>query len=199
MKHYYVGVDMDGVLYPFDTAFNKLSKKYGGPTHDFKAWVDFSKTYGDDIVDKVWHDPTLFNSEPPYPKAIEGLKALYDIPGVKPLIITNPGRNPELSITAKWHWLQKYAPFVHHYDFITMHPKWLMNLDMIIEDNHDNVLSCLKAHPDTSVYQAVLVSRPWNEKYQTKLMRRGAYVVEGIEQVPSLLGLLTRFKEVSNG
>lgn len=189
---YYVGVDMDGVLYPFDKAFNRLSKKYGGPQHDFKAWVNFAETFGDKVVEKVWHDPSLFQIEDPYPRCIQALKDIHSMKNVKVLIITNPGRNPEISVPAKWAWLQKHAPFVHHYEFITMHPKWLMHLDLLVEDNHDNAKACLKKG---YVERVGLVSRPWNEKYHKKLIDKGAYVAKGLEFVPPLVSLFKKIKE----
>jgi 5'(3')-deoxyribonucleotidase len=180
-----IAMDMDGVLYPFDLAFNELSLKHGGPEHDFKNWINFSEVFGDEVVDKIWGDPTLFNCQPPYMSATLGMAELRDMPGVEVFVVTNPGRNPEITIPAKWAWLQHNFPWIDAYHFVTMHAKWLFKTDMIVEDFPGNINKWVKHNPGST---AVMIERPWNQTEVPKLLRKNVYVLSrGVETVPALV------------
>lgn len=195
MAKYTIAMDMDGVLYPFDDAFNALSVEYGGPKHDFTNWVNFSEVFGDEIVDKIWHDPRLFQSHPPYVSAALGMAELRDMSNVEVFVVTNPGRNPEITIPAKWAWLQENFPWIDAYHFVTMHAKWLFQTNMLVEDFPDNINKWVKHNPGNT---AVMIDRPWNKAVTQKMLARNVFVLQGgVALVPNLVSHFIR-KEAVN-
>jgi 5'(3')-deoxyribonucleotidase len=178
---YTVAMDVDGVLYPFEGVFSRLYKQYGGEEDlVFDRWVDFS-TLDEDIVSRVWKDPLLFNSAEPIPGAVETMKALSEMPGVKVVITTSFGRSPEIAVAAKWSWIQRWFPWVEGWDFITIHHKWLLATDMLVDDFHHNVEAWMKHNKPGC---GVLVKRPWNKAKVPYLSARGALIAEnGVQDI----------------
>jgi len=180
MSKYVIAMDMDGVLYPFDDAWNTICVEHGGQPHDFKDWVNFSEVFGDALVDAIWHDPKLFQIKEPYPEAVQMMQQLEEMsPFVEVYLVTNPGRNIDITIPAKWAWVQQWFPWITAYHFVTMHAKWLFKADMIVEDFPGNIDKWLKANP---VGDAVMISRRWNTNKKTAVIKQGA-VVLGLEDV----------------
>lgn len=185
MAKFTISMDMDGVLYPFPEAFNHLVVKYGGQPHDFTKFVNFSEVFGDEVVDKIWADPDLFRIERPYDGVVYAMEQLRAMQDVEVYIVTNPGRNPDITIPAKWAWIKKHLPWVHQYQFVTTHAKWLFRTDLIVEDHPPNIEKFLKHNPDK---QAVLIERPWNERKAQRLINKGVYVlVQGIVGLPTVI------------
>jgi 5'(3')-deoxyribonucleotidase len=98
------------------------------------------------------------------------MRTLEDMPEVKVVITTSFGRLPDVVVPAKWEWTQRWLPWFRGFDFITIHHKWLLSTDMIVDDFHNNIEKWMKHHPGA----AVLVSRPWNASNRERLQRRGA-------------------------
>ena len=182
---YTIAMDMDGVLYPFDEIFLQLYKNYGGEQNFvFDKWVDFS-TLDEGIVSQVWRDPELFMSGAPIPGAVETMRALEDMPDVKVVITTSFGRVPDVVVAAKWAWVQKWLPWFQGWNFITIHHKWLIGTDMIVDDFHNNVEAWMNKH---LTGQGVLVRRPWNEAEVSRLERRGAFITDnGVQDILPLV------------
>lgn len=174
MAKFTISMDIDGVLYPFDIAFNRLVEKYGGEPHDFQKWINFSEVFGDEVVDKVWNDPDLFLSEEPYPEVEYVMEKLRTMKDVKVYFVTNPGRNLPITIPAKWAWVQKHFPWLHPYQFVTTHAKWLFRTDLLVEDHAPNIEKFLKFNPDKI---GMIIERPWNKRQIAKLMNKGVYVM----------------------
>jgi 5'(3')-deoxyribonucleotidase len=192
-------MDMDGVLYPFDKAFNRIIVKHGGTPHDFKGWINFSEVFGDDIVDKVWEDSELFRIEDPYDGAVYAMQQLDALEGVEVYIVTNPGRNPHITIPAKWGWIQEHLPWVHHYQFVTTHAKWLFQADMIVEDHPPNIEKFLKCNPGK---EATMVQRPWNDRKTKRMLDKGVYTVTNVATLALVIEYMVnkkaRLREVVN-
>ena len=198
MAKFTISMDMDGVLYPFDIAFNGLIEKYGGEPHDFKTWINFSEVFGDKIVDKVWNDSDLFLAEEPYPGADYVMNDLNEMKDVKVYLVTNPGRNPHITIPAKWAWVQKHFPWIHPYQFVTTHAKWLFRTDLLVEDHPPNIEKFLKFNPDKT---GMLIERPWNERKVAKLMNKGVYIMpRGVTGLATVVKFLVNrtFEEAVN-
>lgn len=175
-------MDMDGVIYPFEDAFNELMVQYGGEPVDFTEWQDFSTMPGD-IIAQIWADPSLFSRVEPYPAAIETLVALKQLTDDL-YLVTRPGRNPEITIPSKIRWVQQYMPWFDIRYFTTMFPKWLFRADMIVDDHPPIVDKWRKQNEEDGM--AVLLSRPWNEDKQKWLKRRGAEIAKDYVDVIDL-------------
>jgi 5'(3')-deoxyribonucleotidase len=152
-------MDMDGVLYPFEEAFNQLYVKYGGEAIAFDHWLDFSTLPGD-IVSKVWNDPKLFRLNKPYPGTQQMMKMLDEMKDVEVFYVTSFGRNPDITVPSKWLWLKRYFPWVSERNFVAMCAKWFFQADMIVEDFPSNIKKWQKYNPEGN---AVLIRQPWNE------------------------------------
>jgi 5'(3')-deoxyribonucleotidase len=188
---YNVGMDMDGVLHQFDKVFNKLYVEYGGEPQAFDEGVDFGQME-QSITSQVWLDPRLFRVGEPYADAVEMMNTLRYIEGVHVFIVTSFGRNPEIHVPGKWGWLQEHMPWVNSRDFITIADKWLLQVDMLVEDFHGNILKWQKANPTGD---PVLIHRPWNASKADKLERRGVHVLrDGVQSVPELVCALAEKK-----
>jgi 5'(3')-deoxyribonucleotidase len=185
-------MDMDGVLYPFDRAFNRVIEKHGGKRHDFRGWINFSEVFGDEIVDKVWEDSDLFRIEDPYDGAVYAMQQLDAMEDVQVYFVTNPGRNPHITIPAKWEWIQEHLPWVHHYQFVTTHAKWLFQADMIVEDHPPNIEKFLKYNPTK---EATLIMRPWNERKVKRLLDKGVYAVSEVATLALVMDYMQRKAE----
>lgn len=176
MSKFRVSMDMDGVLYPFDQAWNAVCEAHGGKAHDFSEWINFSEVFGDSLVDEIWHDPTLFQIEKPYVAAYEMMQELAEMQDfVEVFIVTNPGRTIDITIPAKWNWVQKYFPWIDAYHFVTMHAKWFFKTDMIVDDFPGNVRKWLRQNPTG---EAVMIEQPWNTGEITKIRNLGGLVMD---------------------
>lgn len=177
-------MDMDGVLYPFDDAFNEVIVEYGGEPQDFSEWKDFSTMPGD-TIEKVWKDPTLFSRSPPYPAAIEMMVALNQM-DINLYIVTRPGRNPEITIPAKLQWIHEYMPWFDLRNFTAMFPKWYFKSDMIVDDHPPIVDKWRKHNPDGL---PVMFEQKWNHKKSAWMKQRGATVATSYADIVDLADL----------
>jgi len=176
MSKYTIAMDMDGVLYPFDKAWNAVCVAHGGAPHDFTDWINFSEVFGDSLVEEIWADPALFQVENPYIEALPMMQELEEMkPHVEVFIVTNPGRNIDVTIPAKWAWIQKWFPAIDAYHFVTMHPKWYFKTNMIVEDFPGNIEKWLKHNPTGD---AVMIEQNWNKDKIPAMRNRGALVMD---------------------
>lgn len=183
---YTIAMDMDGVVYPFEDAFNDLYTEFGGEYQPFDHWIDFSTLPGE-LVGKVWDDPRLFTIRGAYPNAQLVIQAIRTMPDTRMFFATSFGRREEAGVIVrnKLEWIQKQWPGFDSHDFIAIHAKWLLDTDMIVDDFPDHVRKWKNYHPEGA---SVLIRRPWNEDQLLKLERRGVIIVEnGVEGVLSII------------
>jgi 5'(3')-deoxyribonucleotidase len=172
MSKYRVMMDMDGVLYPFEEAFNQLYVKYGGEPIAFDHWLDFSALPGG-IVEKVWNDPDLFRINKPYPGTQQAMKELDDMADVEVYYVTSFGRNPDITVPSKWLWLKRYFPWVSERNFAAICVKWFFRADLLVEDFPSNIKKWKKENPEG---KAMLVQQPWNEDRVDEMLELGVYI-----------------------
>lgn len=173
MSKFTILMDMDGVLYPFEDAFNELYVQYGGKPLPFDKWVDFSTMPGK-LIGKVWEDPSLFNRSAPYPRSMEMMVALNQME-VDMYIVTRPGRHPEVTVPAKIAWVKKWMPWFDLRNFTTMFPKWLFNADMIVDD-HPPIVDKWRKHNPNGL--PILFTQPWNLDKVDWMRKRGTSIAE---------------------
>lgn len=184
-----VGMDMDGVLYPFDEAFNRLYMMYGGEEQNFDSWLDFGKM-DQDIVSKVWKNPELFTASGPYPGVVSIMEQLHETPDLDVVIMTNPGRDIPITFPAKWAWIQKWLPWVEPQDMIVAYHKELVRVDLLVEDFPGNIKKWMKSNP-TGL--AMMVKQPWNQTEVERLSKKGVLISnEGISPTISVVNQLLR-------
>jgi 5'(3')-deoxyribonucleotidase len=189
-----VAMDMDGVIYPFDKAFNELMEQYGGERQEFSKFLDFSTMPGR-IIESVWNDPTLFTRSEPYEDAQWMMAELMAIPEIEVFIVTRPGRNPHITIPAKWKWVEQWFPRVPVKNFVTLAPKWLFRSHVIVDDFPDNVRKWQNCNPEGL---PILVQRDWNLDVVEKFKKRGILVAEN--GVSSILPFIKQYvKENAHG
>jgi 5'(3')-deoxyribonucleotidase len=181
---YSIAVDMDGVLHPFDVAFNTLYEEYGGEPQSFDQWKDFAVDFVGEISDKVWTDPRLFNMVPPYEGAQKMIDDLMAQDNVEVFFVTSPGRSIEVTIPAKWKWLQTFFPKVVSRQFVTTAAKWYFSSDIIIEDFPGNLKKWYNRNPGGT---PIMIRRPWNEDKVEKMKQRGILVLDDLKDVSPLV------------
>lgn len=174
MSKFRILMDMDGVLYPFEEAFNQLYVKYGGEPIAFDTWLDFSKLPGE-LVEKVWKDPNLFRINKPYPGTQAMMRRLDEMDGIEIFFVTSFGRNPDITVPSKWLWLKRYFPWVSERRFVAMCPKWYFRGDLIVEDFPSNIKKWRKENP---AGRSILVRRPWNEDKIEEMYNAGVHIFD---------------------
>jgi 5'(3')-deoxyribonucleotidase len=172
MSKYRVLMDMDGVLYPFEEAFNQLYVRYGGEPIAFDKWLDFAELPGE-IVDKVWKDPNLFRINKPYPGTQQVLQKLNNMDDIEVFYVTSFGRNPDITIPSKWLWLKHWYPWVSEKRFVATRAKWFFRGDLLVEDFPSNIKKWKKQNPEG---EAVLVQQPWNADKIEEMVDMGVYI-----------------------
>ena len=174
MSNYRIIMDMDGVLYPFEEAFNTLLVKHGEEPIAFDRWLDFSTMPGDG-VEKVWKDPDLFRLGKPYPGTQEMMLKLHEIDDIEVYYVTSFGRNPDITVPAKWLWLHEHFPWVSERNFAATCVKWLFRADLIVEDFPSNISKWLRFNPEGN---AVMIRQTWNENRVKAMKKRGVAVFD---------------------
>ena len=183
-KKFSIAMDMDGVLYPFDEAFNKLIVAAGGEALPFDKWVDFNLDFDPVLSRKVWKDARLFKMSAPYPNAVQAMEQLNDMEDVEVFIVTNVGKNPQISFPAKWAWLNKWFPWIQPWQVITMRQKWLLDTNMIVDDHHKTV----KKWANQRMGYPVMIRRPWNRELTDENAKKRGIIVEN--SIAPVVGLV---------
>ena len=182
-----VGIDMDGVVYPFMDAFKKYCTQELGMTEfpNPTKW-DFYEDWGIDKEDfnsllrcaSTTHK--LFASEYPMEHVAEGWQMLKDM-GLRLHVIT---ARPSTAWSQTADWLHDHNLVPDHLHFT--HDKTVLSHvahkeSAMIDDHVDYYLQLEK-----SGVLAVLQSQPWNEHYQGAIRAR------------SLVDFATLVKSVNN-
>jgi 5'(3')-deoxyribonucleotidase len=180
-------MDMDGVLYPFEEAFNQLYVKYGGEPIEFDTWLDFTKLPGD-IVEKVWKDPNLFRINKPYPGTQQAMQELDAMDDVEVFVVTSFGRNPDITIPSKWLWLKRWYPWINEKRFVATRAKWYFRGDLLVEDFPSNIKKWKEQNPKGD---AMLVQQTWNEDGVEEMLDMGVYISPtGIDKLNVFIDML---------
>ncbi len=164
-----IGVDMDGPVYQFEKCLwvwkNRKLRAHGEipPVPQTQTWNFFEEPGWDATLEDYlkWCNEAsaaghLFNSQPPHPGAVQGIKALKER-GHTIHIMTYRMFPGAIANTAAF--IEKWdIPF----DTISWtKDKTLVPVDIMIEDNVGNA----EALHDAGVI-AVIVDRPWNQEWQ---------------------------------
>jgi len=175
---YTVAMDMDGVVYPFEDAFNALYTELGGEYQPFDHWIDFGTLPGDKIA-QVWGDPRLFQSQDPYPGAVAAINQILELQNTQMFFATSFGRRAEAGVItgSKLSWVKRWWPEFDTHNFIAIHVKWLLATDMIVDDLPDHVRKWMNYNPGGT---GVLIRRPWNESKLLQMSKKGDIIIENV-------------------
>lgn len=166
-----LGIDLDGVLFPFDQNFKDYCLKIGeNIPHDTKteSW-DFFKEWGMsserfiEICNQGVDDQFIFLEADPYPNSVEALQGLKN-DGHTIHVITHRMFGSK-SAHNTFDWLYKHdVPF----ESVTFaEDKTSVQVDLLLEDNVDNC----RASIDAGI-ACVLYDRPWNQTDEFKRVYR---------------------------
>ncbi len=158
-----VGIDMDGVTYPFYEAFRKYCEDKLGKGHypDPQTW-DFYKTWGLELdqfhrlLEEGAKTHNLFSSEPP----MEGVQEAWEILRQTDVRIHVVTARPYTSWGQTAHWLEKHGIVPDHLFFT--HDKTIVSHvatgeSAMIDDHVDYYLQAEKVG-----IVSVLRNQPWN-------------------------------------
>lgn len=185
MQKNVIALDMDGVVYPFVDAFSYLYKKLGGQGPvEWSGWDCYTGFLSQDVVSAVWEHPDLFSCAEPYPFAVTAVEEILDL-GYDVYFVTSGGRSPDLSIAAKWKWIQEFFPGWGWKRFVALHDKFRFSANIMVDDKWHNVKSWLDF--DFERETGILVERSWSEYKHSEDFAGRYYVTGGIEYVPRIL------------
>jgi len=187
-------MDMDGVVYPFEDAFNDIYTGLGGAYQKFDHWIDFSTLPGE-LVGQVWSDPRLFMTGVPYPGALGTIDTILAMPDTRMFFSTSFGRRKEAGVivASKLTWIREWWGDFDEHNFIALHAKWLLDTDMLVDDFPDHVRKWKNYHPEGT---SILIRRPWNEDQLLKLERKGVIIMEdGVEGVLPIIEEQAQLKQ----
>lgn len=159
-----VGIDMDGVLYPFATAFKQYCQRRMGkynlpePTHwhFYQDWGMDEEQFHEWLVDAC-ETAGVFASFPPNPRDVKAIHALRN-KGIKIHILTH--RLPEAWEQTVW-WLQEYdlVPDSLHFGDNKNIIKRLATDECALVDDHIPFYEKAIAEG----IHAYVMHQPWNE------------------------------------
>ena len=146
-----VGVDIDGVIANLHTEWYR---RYNAEFDDnltverVKSWDThlYTKPECGKCIYKYLYDSDLYNNVAPLNYAIEGIAALRE-DGFRPVYVSSVVRG---QTDAKFDWLVRYGFLPHtpgvvlvggHPDFITAGDKSLIDVDLMIDDAPQNLVS----------------------------------------------------------
>lgn len=167
-----IGIDLDGVMFPFAENFQPFCEKELGrklPPQktfnmttswglDFDQWLDL---YGKFIFAKGMESD-------PYPRSAEAVQNLFDA-GHQIHIITHrtyPDASKKLRYqlcSSTMRWLEKNN--IPYHSFMLMKDKYLVNVDIMIDDAIHNLEAFQRYRPRTELY---CISQPWNKGFKIK-------------------------------
>lgn len=189
-----IGIDIDGVLADFNTAFIPYYIDVTGHDQfperpfDIPVW-DYPQFYGySDVEDKeVWkrisEDRSFWGTLPPYADIHRSANALLarETAGDDLYFITSrPGVNAKAQ--TEW-WLSQWMPVGRNTVLISSQKGLCaraLDLDAYIDDRDRNIFDVVTTHPKTSAY---ILDRPWNRTPNVPL---GAHRVKSVEEFLSL-------------
>lgn len=171
-----VGVDLDGVCYPFHPSLRRYLEehvKHPSDYPDATHW-DFFLDWGLSVEDFLKHcnggvdAGIVFSHGDPFPGVHEALHRIKDAGHAIHVVTDRSFGQPGASAAATLAWLKRHdLP----YKCVTFSSdKTVANVDVFIDDKIENYLAVRDAGID-----AYLLTRPWNEK------------LEGAKRVDSLL------------
>lgn len=159
-----IGIDLDGVAYPFVETIQKFaSKKFGVDMPPFEHWNDHEKKWGltheqlRDLMVEALRANELWWSGKPHDGFVQATADLYQA-GHEIVIATDRLQGAPsafLAETATRHWLRFHG--VVYDELLFTHDKRDANADIFIEDRPKAVPTLRLAGVD-----AVYMDRPWN-------------------------------------
>ena len=157
MVKFIIGVDIDGTINNLmEKTIEMYNNRYG--THytiDDCTNYDFNQCFPHEVADKFKEFFTckeLWDSLSPVKNSQWALKKFvekgYD---VYLTTATNP-----INFSWKIAWLKRYFPFIPEGNVIRINNKGLLNVDVLIDDCVDQLISNIHCH-------RICVDRPWNQ------------------------------------
>lgn len=158
-----LGIDLDGVLFPFDQNFKEYCLKIGEDIpHDAKTetW-DFFKSWGMsterfiEICNQGVDDQFIFLEADPYPDSVETLRELHAQGHTIHIVTHRMFGSRSAHNTFDWLFEHK-VPF----ESVTFsEDKTFVQVDVLIEDNITNCVNSLRSN-----IMCFLLKRPWNDE-----------------------------------
>jgi 5'(3')-deoxyribonucleotidase len=125
---------------------------------DVKAWnVTDSLPDSRDFIRSCMRYPEFYRDLEPMPGAIEGMMHLclrYDV-----IIATAVPKSAPIAMSGKFEWIRRNMPFFPLDNFVSIHRKYLLDGDLLIDDGPHNIEPWLQTGRP-----AILFDAPWNEK-----------------------------------
>jgi 5'(3')-deoxyribonucleotidase len=179
-----IGVDLDGVVYPFDEVFLEycvarglVAREQIKPANRVDFFVDYGLSLGTffDLCEQGIAEQVIFLQGDPYPGAREALAELKSLGSVH--IITHRLMPGAAQTTADWCRSHGIEYDSIHFDS----NKTCVETDYMIEDNIDN-------YDDLDNYGCIvyLLNRPWNQVDDNR--RRVDSLDEFVEAVKNDVG-----------
>lgn len=131
-----------------------------------KKYIDSNKFKNEDIY-KPLYDPEFWNTLNPLPDAVDGLKLLND----KNIVFIATNSHYKTIRPKVDNCLFKYFPFLYWDQIITIKDKYLINADVLIDDNYDNIFNFVHANENRI---GLLMNAPYNkniEDYNERIIR----------------------------
>lgn len=167
-----LGIDLDGVIYDFHTAFRKyVAKKKNKDVSELPmadTWFFFEEQWDMSLdeylmyIDTGVRDKEIFWRGDPIPDSLYGVSELYR-QGHDIVLITargsDLGQGDDMYRHATEYWVNSQG-FPYH-ELILDHDKTKYDLDLLIDDSGLNALSRKEKGLDTLIF-----SQPWNLSYQ---------------------------------
>lgn len=167
-----VGIDLDGVLYPFVTAFRQYCIRHLGysrattpePTHwhFYEDWNMDKEVFYEHIKIGA-RDHRLFTEFPPEPTCHHAFDGLREM-GIRIHILTH---RPQVAEHDTINWLARHNLLPHSIHFVkdkTILKDMAFGKAAMVDDCVDNYVAAKEAG-----ILAVLHSRPWNMEYPDAL------------------------------
>lgn len=170
-----IAIDVDDVLNDlmgvvlnlFNVQHNKQYKLEDFTAYDLDACMDHQDA---NQLKKYFNLPMVWSHLQPIDDAVESVRVLV-AEGHDVYLVTN--HNPD-GYGMKFAWICRYFPFVKPENVACMAAKGLLNVDIMIEDKLETLLS-------GGCYYRVLRDRPWNQ--YDKDYVRGIYRCNDWEQI----------------
>ncbi|MBM4707883.1 hypothetical protein GS982_01595 [Rhodococcus hoagii] len=178
-----IGVDLDGVIYPFEDAIKRyLRDEYGVPEsempyptswHFYTEW-GLSANWFDRLCNEAADAHELFAVLPPYGPAGDPLRSLRDAGHTIHIVTARAYGKPGVAEDATVKWLDRWRI---PYDTLTFaRDKTVIPTDWFIDDKPSNYEAL-----DRTETTAVIMDRPWNRELtdalRVKNMRQFAELV----------------------
>lgn len=182
------------LLVDVDDTINKMSRetmieanrRFGDnfdpdSSEGFNTWDLHTVSKGGMDIYKIWDEPGFFNRVSLMDGVLDVLPRLheqgYEIYAVTATLINNETRNSG-NVYDKFEWLNRHFPFIDKDHYIVCHNKFIIQGDILVDDNSERNLKQWKEHHPNGL--AIAIARGHNKDWPEHYRARNWYDVEQI-------------------